>query len=450
MTKHKHLKQLVRERMRKTGESYATARRQTIRHATDQSHGRASPSRRGAARFHFPGNVPATTALRVVLTQAGALAPHTGLPFSEAMLFGIAGGIGVGVFSFYYEKENFSSFFIAGRHSWQDDVAYCDQACRLLGVTSLVRESSGAKAADTQLRELLSSHRACIAWVDMAHLPHRCLPAQWSGGGYHVVTVYELDPEHETALIGDLTEEPIPISLAALAQSRARIKKQKHRLLSLEPGEVRVDLRDLVRAGLANCFRGMGGEGWKNYKTNFSLRAFQLWAARLHGSKDNERWERIFAPGQGLWRGLTGVHDFIEHYGTGGGLCRPIFADFLSEAAEALSDPALRGLAERYASLGRGWSEVADAALPDHVPEFREAKELLARKAELNLGAAEQAREELPDIWRRLNELASNASRKFPLDAEQSSQLRLELQARVQALHEAEVAGHLAIGSYLA
>jgi hypothetical protein len=93
MTAHKHLKQFVRARMLKTGESYSSARREVIRRPT------ATPPD-PMARWDFPGNIPATTALRVLLTHAGIRAPHTGEPYTEAMLFGIAGGIGAGVFSF--------------------------------------------------------------------------------------------------------------------------------------------------------------------------------------------------------------------------------------------------------------------------------------------------------------------------------------------------------------
>ncbi|MFL5800856.1 MAG: hypothetical protein ACJ8CR_03865 [Roseiflexaceae bacterium] len=117
MTGQKHLKQLVRARMEKTGERYTTARRHIIRHVAP------APSD-PAAHWHMPGNVPATTALRIILAHAGVYAPHTDQPFSEAMLFGIAGGIGVGVFSFFYEREDVATFFIAGRHEWHDDLAY--------------------------------------------------------------------------------------------------------------------------------------------------------------------------------------------------------------------------------------------------------------------------------------------------------------------------------------
>src|SRR4029079_11501811 len=126
-----HLKKLVRARMTKTGESYTTARRLVIR----DTH---TPPADRPLRGHCPGSVPATTALRVLLAHAAVRAPHTGQPFSEAMLFGIAGGVGIGVFAFRSEKEDFASFFVAGRHYWHDDVAYLKNACARFGVKPVV------------------------------------------------------------------------------------------------------------------------------------------------------------------------------------------------------------------------------------------------------------------------------------------------------------------------
>src|SRR5262249_52319815 len=153
-----------------------------------------------------------------------------------------------------------------------------------------------------------------------------------------------------------------------LSVARARIKKQKNRLLFIPPSSSPKDLTDLVREGLRACHRGLSGEtGYKGYRTNFSLEGIRLWAERMHGSKDKESWERVFARPR-LWRGLVSIYDFIEHYGAGGGLSRPIFAESLQEAADALHDPSLRTLAGRYSELGQHWSDLAAAALPDDVP----------------------------------------------------------------------------------
>src|SRR5262245_54962662 len=201
MTVRKHLKQVVRARMTRTGETYAAARR----HVARQSPGaKLDPS----ARWHFAGNIPATTALRVLLAHSGVRDPRTGGPFTETMLFGIAGGIGIGECACYYLKANFASFFLAGRHYCMNDVHYLTEAAKRFGLAPTVRESTGAKAAEKQLREALVES-PCIAWVDAALLPHRAMPAHFSGSGYHVVTVYRIDDRE--ALIGDLAEKPIAI-----------------------------------------------------------------------------------------------------------------------------------------------------------------------------------------------------------------------------------------------
>jgi hypothetical protein len=435
MTKHKHFKDLVRSRMKKTGERYAAARRQVIA---------ASAQGANAPRSDRSGSIPATTALGVLLNHAGVGNPHTGRPFTEAMLFGVAGGIGIGVFSFLYEKADFASFFIAGRHLWHDDLAYLQSACKRLDVTANVRESSSAKAADKQLRAALTDGQPCIAWVDAASLPHRAMPAHMSGGGYHVINIFSIDDAAGTARIGDLTDEPIDMPLSDLATARARIKKQKNRLLTLGGAKATPDLRPLVREGLRACHAGLRGEGGvKSAKGNFSLDVLAKWAKRLHGTSDKESWEHMFPPGKRLWMGLTSVYDFIEHYGTGGGLCRPIFAEYLAEAAAALKDDQLKRLAQRYAVLGNQWSALADAALPDSVPLFKKAKALLDAKAEsMNSGSGA---EDVRAAWQQLDDLATHAKAKFPLTDAECAELRKGLQERVLALLEGERAAHEAL-----
>src|SRR5262249_23922096 len=153
-------------------------------------------------------------------------------------------------------------------------------------------------------------------WVDLAHLPHRAVPARYSGSGYHVITVYRLDTD--TALIGDLTDEPVSIPLAELATPRGRIKKKKNQILAVPGAPPSPPLLQLVRDGLRACHHGLTAG-----KSNFALKALKAWADRMHGSNDAERWERVFA-GPRLWAGLTSIHNYVEYYFTGGGLCRPL------------------------------------------------------------------------------------------------------------------------------
>ncbi len=271
----------------------------------------------------------------------------------------------------------------------------------------------------------------------------RAMPDAWSGSGYHVITIYGVDDLDGTADIGDLTDEPISISLSDLARARARIKKQRHRLLALpQAGDV-PDLAMLVRSGLQRCHQELLNPSLPGARNNARLDALRIWAERMHGGKEQERWEHVFRPGPNLWRGLCAIYDFIEHYGSGGGLCRPLFADFLAEAAAALKNPALAALGERYAKLGREWSALADAALPGEVSTLREAKELHIRKAEL--AHAGGAAEEIRTIWGRLQELEQQNRKPFPLSEADYAALRVRLGDRIMALYEGEVMAQAAI-----
>ena len=422
MTEHKHLKQLVRARMQKTGESYTTARRQLIR--------QGGSSTSSAKHHHFPGNIPATTALRDLLAQAGLRAPHTKAPFSEAMVFGLAGGIGAGMFAFHYAKANFSSFFVAGRHSWHDHTAWALGAAQRFGLTAVVRESSGVKPAETHLRELLEGGRPVMAWLDATKLPI-------TGGMYSVTSVHAIDGAAGTALLGDLAETLVPVPLPDLAAARAATKKDKNRLLALEPASKTPDLAKLVRGGIAACAQGLV----KARTKNFTLAAFATWADRLDGSKAPDAWEKIFPAGPLLYTGLKSIAEFIEYNGTGGGLCRPIFAEFLEEAGQALGDPRLAVLSERYAQLGRDWSALSEAALPDDVPAFRHTKELIAAGVDV-VGT------EALEYCRALKESGTRIEQDFPLGEAEAKALRRDLKRRVTAIYEEEIAAAAALAQW--
>jgi hypothetical protein len=128
-------------------------------------------------------------------------------------------------------------------------------------------------------------------------------------------------------------------------------------------------------------------------------------------------------------------------------LCRPLFAEFLTEAAEALKRPALTPLAEQYAELGRAWSTLADLALPDDVALLREAKTLLAHKAALVHGSGPA--QELASTWARLAALEQIAAEQFPLSAESSRELRTQLRTQILAIHAREVAAQATLTQLL-
>ena len=204
MTKQKTFKRRVRERMERTGESYVSARAALI-----------GEEPAGAHRE--------TSALRFALADAG-------IEISEPLLLLICGGAGAACMSFSYDAEDFTHFHLSGWNPFQSDVV---AAVQRLGLTPDIHETGGAKTAERALRERLQE-RVQIAWVE----------------DYSVLAVAALDDD--TAQVYDRRLMTIPAT--DLAERRARIRKHKHRLLAIEPGEPDVD--GAVRAGLIACAYG--------------------------------------------------------------------------------------------------------------------------------------------------------------------------------------------------
>lgn len=363
-----------------------------------------------------PARVPATAALRALLA-------HAGEAHLEPALFVLAGGIGAGVFAFHYEKEDVVSLFLAGRHLWADDQAYLTAAARRLGWKTTVRESTSTRTAERELREALGRGAPVIAWVDSAHLPYRAMPAHYSGGGYHLLTVHRI--EGDDAIVTDLGP-PVALPLRDLAAARSRIAKFRNRLLWLDG---RAGRAPTAQAALTDALRTCATTLQKAKMANFRLDAFAELAERIAAPKGKESWAEMFPPGHRLWTALTSLAEYVE--ASGGGLGRTIFAEGLA----ALGRP---DVAARYAALGRQWSALAARALPEEIPACREAGEILARRRALlaTNGPAAEARA----CWDRLGQLAQQARKQFPIGTERVATLKAALAAELVALHAAEVA----------
>jgi Domain of unknown function (DUF4872)/Butirosin biosynthesis protein H, N-terminal len=424
MTSHKHLKSRVRDRMQRTGESYTTARRIVLTGRPQDD----APS----SSADLAGLTPEAAALRVLLADAGVVAPHTQRPWTEAMLLGLTGGIGVAVFSFRYEADDVSTLFLGARRPDTADAMVA--GLERLGIDHTVGETGGALAAERRLRDDLAAHGTVAAWVDAATLATRGMPASWQGGSYHVLAVLELDDDAGTARLADLAASAVVVDQATLAAARARIRKQRNRVLAVS-GVQRpdVDLSVLTRDAIGACHTNLTG----NRRRGFRIDALDDLATRMDGG-GKDGWARTFPRGAHLWTALTSLHLFIEHHGTGGGLSRPLYARFLHEAAVATDDDLLAEAGEAYDGLGRSWTALAHAALPDDVDLLARARALHDMRSAHYATHGAAAAAELADLWRQSDELGEQAARAFPLDAEGTGALCAELARRTRALADAE------------
>ncbi len=350
----------------------------------------------------------------------------------------IGGGAGIGVFQFHYAREDFSSLFLAGRHAWDDDLGFIDGALRRLGLEPVISETGSARTADRQVRDALEDGRPVVAWVDMAELETRGYPAEYRGGAYHVVVVRSLDDTRGVAILDDLANDPVAVPIDTLARARSRIAKFHNRLLHLRP-DARPPTADQVRAATA---AGLDAtvDGFDHPRTrNFSLDALGDWSARLRGT-GKDSWATVFPRGHRLWAGLASIHQYTEHYGSGGGFLRPQVAAGLRDATDRLGDPRLAEVAGKYEDLAARWTELARSALPDDVPALGRTRELQDRRAKLYAERGPDAADEMAATWAEQAAIKATMTDAFPLDEAATRSLLDGLAARVDAIHDGEIA----------
>lgn len=355
MTRQKTFKRKVRERMERTGESYATARAQLT----------------GSDDAPSAGLHPHTAALRIALADVG-------IAVSEELVLLMSGGAGAAAMAFRYDAENFTSFYLSGWNPFQSDIR---EAVRRLGLHPDIHETTGAATAERALRERLATDGAQIAWVELGTLQS----ARREGSdpflrvveGYGVVVVLAFDGDG--ALVVDRDPRPFRVSAEGLAAARGRVRRDRHRLMAVGEGEA--DVAGAVRAGLERCAAGPE----KPPSPGMSLEGIARWADRLHGARGKEAWERMFPPGPHRDKALRSLRNGIGD--AGGGLMRRMQARGLLEAAALLGLPALVSVAAQTDALADGWDALAEASASESLEQLQRrvrdlyAEELSARES---------------------------------------------------------------------
>lgn len=221
MTRQGDFKQLVRERMARTGERYTTARAHVL-----GAHTQAAD----APALQLGGMHDQTSALRDLLAAEGIDAPHTKLPPSEPLLLGLGGGIGAAVFTFQYKGE-LPHLYVETRCSPQFayDLEFVRRAAAGLGLTLDVATGTTPKAAARVLDSALAAGRPALCLVDALALPnHAGMP---QGALPWVVVVHE--QRGDTVVVTDRSQVPLEMPRKTLDVARTMFVKGKGAVATL-------------------------------------------------------------------------------------------------------------------------------------------------------------------------------------------------------------------------
>jgi Butirosin biosynthesis protein H, N-terminal/Domain of unknown function (DUF4872) len=435
MTAHKHLKERIRARMARTGESYTTARRHVLNALPPEE-------------YQLTGGVhPDTHAIAGVLANRGLLDPHSGRPLSEAMVLGVGGGLGAGYILWEFKAHDLRSLVLGFRNSWQYPDRWALKTCARLGVPAGLHETGSSSRAAQELAAAVGQGVPAIVWADQQLLGYRHLPAWLEGYGGHPVTVYGIDERAGVALVDDRNRAPLTVPLDALAAARARVGSYKHRLLALDTPAAELDAEKLakaVRDGLAEQAEHLGQRS-----DSFSLPAFRKWARLLTSTSNAKAWPKVFADRVSLFDACLSVYENLEPAaGSGGGNLRGLYAQFLEEAAGLLDAPALAGVASAYREAAAHWHQVAEVALPADREPFAEARRLTDRlQAQVERGDA--GRRDAAATAARLWALRDRWRPRFPGDDADVEALLTDLAAAVGAAGDAEEAALAALAGAL-
>ncbi|HZW99894.1 MAG TPA: BtrH N-terminal domain-containing protein [Trueperaceae bacterium] len=347
MTKQRSLKRLVRERMERTGESYTTAHRLITS---------KRPENRPSGLHQSYPEAGYSTHRESALVRR--LLASAGLDLSEAMVCGLGGGIGFMYAVFQYKAVPHPLLtFVAQHHPrpWIEEVADNLEAS-LSSVTS-----SSAKVALDKLGAALDTGDAVQITVGKGGLP-------WIDGvsdleSAEPYTVNIVGMEGSDFLVDDCSESVQRATADALAQAWSLHKKGRFAIQTLRlPADGRVDLIKALRSAVGTTVAHMTGPVLGNaFDVNFGLSGLDKWATEVTDDRSKKGWPARFGNGAGFEHAMGRVAECFTYSYSAPGATRPIYAEFLQEAAGA-SPLALEPAAQLAAQNGQLWEEVVEVA----------------------------------------------------------------------------------------
>lgn len=383
--------------------------------------------------------------LKNLLAHAGVRNPADGKPFTEALCFGLAGGIGAG-YSFcpsVPRSGHGSGVSIPGRYrAFATDAIWYQGFFDRLGISTRVTESTAPAKAFRNLKTELEERRPTVVWCGRANLPVLGGPIDSCDMGMYTLIVHALDEEKAIVHAADRAPTSLTLTLDQLAKARNQVCSHKNRTLTFDPS-ARVDLPTLRRAVAESIQLTAEGLLTGKIKT-FSLDGLKTLSRMIVNRTNKDGWLKVF-DGRLLYQALRDVYESIAT-GDGGGLHRGLYADFLEESGVLLKNCRLTELAKTYRTLSDQWTALADSALPRRVKVFSKARDLLEKRDRLFTEKGEPALKAANDAVRQLQAIQAEMT-DFPLPAAETEALLVDLRDKITAIHTAECAAARELGA---
>ena len=357
MTTHRELKRMIRERAARTGESYTTARRHVLAKA-----GRSETSAVPGYPAFGGGLHHESTLLAHLLQHAGHTAPHTGRPYTETTLCGLAGGVGF-LYAIFEYRDLPPLLTVVAQHHPQP---WVPAALERLGIGFRIEHGRAAAAVRTVERPM-----HCL--VSRADLPWHTDVTALATDPYPVVVAARQGDE---LLVDDEAPVPRRITADAFLAAWSAFRKGRHQRLLVDPPAATPDLAAAMRSAITTTANHLTGPVLGNaFDVNMGLSGMERLAGQLRDRRGKSGWLRRFAAPDALAFGALRLYECLELQYTAPAATRPLYADFLDEAAKVLGDERLTAAADEFRTSGARWAELAERALAVAGPAGRRLEE---------------------------------------------------------------------------
>lgn len=274
-----------------------------------------------------------------------------GCEISEEMMLGLGSGVG-----FIYWQQKGTLPFLGGRANTvkggRDDQCLEISAAERCGVSAVRNTTTSLKKAEKMLLEKLEIDEPVMIQVDMGLLPYFPFYGQYHFG-YHGVVAAGFDPQTNEITIADRDAKPYAVKLEQVSAARNSSYKPfppKNAWLDYDFDGFHQPDKNTLREAILECIQGMLHPPIKN----MGVRGIQTAKERMLTWQDSMNDQEIKAACEN-----TALYIRADA-GTGGGLFRWMYADFLNESAAILKESMLETSSKEMRQAGDHWEELAD------------------------------------------------------------------------------------------
>ncbi len=392
-------------------------------------------------KVRFTGRHYETGSIHNALKAQGVKAPHTGEPYSEALLLGVSGGIAFGYFTFEY-KGHLPHVALLTRNTFGPFTTMLER----LGIAQDIQQTNKPEIAEKNLKTVLASGLNPLVLADQFSMPYSDLnPKQM----WNMAPVLATATDGSTVTVVDRSSQPFHVAMADLTKARGRVKEDRFKLMTLDAPQTQ-KLPAAVHQGIWQTIQLFTEKPPKGGRDNFGFAAYEKFADLLVNTRNKHGWARYFEPGVRMFHALVGApgqpgaYFWVNHWGAADGAERGLYADFLDEAAVILKRPTLRESAAVFRESHKLWLKFADALLPQDVPMLAESRKLIDRKQKLFFEQGEAALDEIRAVNVQLRALLKEAETDFSLTTTAAMDLRAnwsELIRQISATEQQAVQG---------